>query len=151
MYAKRKKISICDIPITSMINFNGRSYFGTADGKIIYELKQKLVSHKGHDSLIRSFSHDGQYTLYSGSDDFSIKAWDTHGEIKLIQTFGILNNNKSYHRNICVIDSGQALVSTRGQFDNYQIRVWSLQDQFENIGCLEGHSSFIRAMVVIGK
>jgi len=90
--------------------------------------------------------------LYSGSDDFSIKAWDTHGdEIKLIQTFGILNKNKSYHRNICVIDSGQALVSTRGQFDNYLIRIWSLEDEYKNIGCLEGHTSFIRAMVVIDK
>jgi len=45
---KRKKISVSDIPITSMINFKGKSYFGTADGKIIYESKQKLISHRGH-------------------------------------------------------------------------------------------------------
>jgi hypothetical protein len=63
-----------------MICFKGKPYFGTADGKIIYYVKQKLLSYKAHDSLIRSFSHDDQYTFYSGSDDFSIKAWDTHND-----------------------------------------------------------------------
>lgn len=61
-----------------MINFKGRKYFGANDGCIYYDSMAEIVSLKAHESLIRSFSHDNQYTLYSGSDDFTIKAWDTH-------------------------------------------------------------------------
>ena len=61
-----------------MTNVKGRNYFGTADGLIIYDGFNKRLSYKAHDSLIRSFTFDGQFTLYSGSDDFHIKAWDIH-------------------------------------------------------------------------
>ena len=37
-----------------------------------------MLEHDAHKALIRSFCFDGQYTIYSGSDDFTIKAWDIH-------------------------------------------------------------------------
>lgn len=40
-------------------------------------------------------------------------------------------------------------MSTRGQFDNFCIRLWSTSDDFKNIGELQGHTSFIRGMAVI--
>lgn len=120
-----------------------------ADGRIIYSNFHTLIATKAHDSLIRSFSHDDQYTLYSGSDDFSIKAWSTrNGALQHVKTFGVMDSCKSYHRNIFVLESGKSLVSTRGQFDNFQIRVWSLEDEYASIECLDGHDSFIRTMVI---
>lgn len=35
---------------------------------------------KAHDSLIRFFEHDGQFKLFSSSDDQFIKIWDLRGE-----------------------------------------------------------------------
>lgn len=132
-----------------MINVKGRNYFGTADGLIIYDGFDKRLSHKGHDSMIRSFAYDGQYTIYSSSDDFSIKAWDIHdNKIKLAKTFRKMEDYSSYHRNICVMDHGEILVSTRGQFDEYKIRLWDIQNDFDNVGTLsDQHNNFIRGMV----
>lgn len=131
-----------------MINAKGRNFFGSADGRIIYECTKGLVHHQAHESLIRSFAFDDQYTLYSGSDDFYIKAWDLHEEnLRPIRTFGMLEQ-KSYHRNICLIKQGEVLVSTRGQFDNFCIRLWNVDDDYQNVGSLEGHESFIRSMAV---
>jgi WD40 repeat protein len=55
--------------------------------------------------------------------------------------------NRSYHRDILVVGGGDFLVSTRGQFDGFKLRVWSLKDDYESTGCLEGHSNFIRSMI----
>ena len=111
-----------------MTTLKGRNYYGCSDGHIIFPILATGThsAHKGHDSLIRSFSHDDQFTLFTGSDDFTIKSWDVRDSttIKLIRTFGVLGDNKSYHRNICVVEDGRALVSTRGQFDGFKIRVW---------------------------
>lgn len=92
-----------------------------------------LKSLKCHESLIRSFAHNSQYTLFSGSDDFTIKAWSTFGgQLTLLHTFGILEEHKSYHRNICVVGNGKRLVSTRGQYDSYRVRVWGNVDEHQN-------------------
>lgn len=124
---RRKRTKVLDLPISSLINLRGQNYFGSADGRIIYTHLSDLVFHQAHDSLIRSFSHDEQYTLYSGSDDFSIKAWNTqNGKIECIKVFGMVGDSKSYHRNISVIQDGKLMVSSRGQFDNFRLRVWSL-------------------------
>ena len=112
-----------------MINVKGKNYFGTAEGRIIYEGPETMLNHRAHDSLIRSFSFDGQYTIYSGSDDFTIKAWDIHeNHIREIKIFGTLENSKSYHRDIAVVNKGNLLVSTRGQFDEFRLRIWDLKD-----------------------
>ena len=111
-----------------------------------------MLKHQAHDSKIRSFCFDGQYTLYSGSDDFKIKAWDLHeDEIKHINTFGQIENIKSYHRDLVVLNKGDILVSTRGQFDEFKIRIWDVKNDYDNIGCLVGHKDFIRGMSSIGK
>ena len=79
--------------------------------------------------MVRSFAHNNQYILFSGSDDFTIKAWSTHQQgLELLSTFGVLDEHKSYHRNICVVSKGLRLASTRGQFDNYRIRIWDIQN-----------------------
>ena len=144
----RTKHVACDVPVSAMINLKGRNFYGSADGRILYECIEGLVQHKAHESLIRSFAFDGQYTLYSGSDDFYIGAWDLHEEkLRLVRKFGMLEQ-KSYHRDIGLLHSGGVLVSTRGQFDNFCIRLWSTED-FSNVGQLEGHTSFIRSMAVI--
>ena len=60
-----------------MIYAKGNQYYGSADGKIIYwEKNKQLINFKAHDSLIRSFTYDDNFTLYSGGDDEFIKAWD---------------------------------------------------------------------------
>jgi hypothetical protein len=78
------------VPIHSVIEIRGTLYFGTADGKIIFEDQGEWIIVKGHDSLIRSMAYDGQYTLFSGSDDFKIKAWDVRkkGCLKFVAEFG---------------------------------------------------------------
>lgn len=70
--------------------------------------------------------------------------------------FGVLGEgNKSYHRGICVLYNewgcGNVMVSTRGQFDGFRIRLWDLNHKYENIGVLDGHDSFIRAIAIIDK
>ncbi len=35
---------------------------------------------QAHDSLIRAFTYDNQFGLFSGSDDQKIKLWDLRGE-----------------------------------------------------------------------
>ena len=59
-----------------------------------------------------------------------------------------MEDYSSYHRNICVMDHGEILVSTRGQFDEYKIRLWDIQNDFDNVGTLsDQHNNFIRGMV----
>lgn len=43
-----------------MITMKGKNYYGCSDGHIIFPNIEtgKHSAHKGHDSLIRSFSHD---------------------------------------------------------------------------------------------
>ncbi len=48
-----------------------------------------LEEYQAHHSIIRSLEYDGKGVLYSGSDDFAIKAWDiTTGGIIFIAEFG---------------------------------------------------------------
>jgi len=93
---------------------------GTADGKIIFEDQNEWITTKAHDSLIRSFAYDGQYMLFSGSDDFKIKAWDLRkkSEFKFVAEFGsVVDAGKSYHRDIVVFNKGKTMASTRGIHD----------------------------------
>ena len=46
-----------------------------------------------------------------------------------------------------MIDKGKRIVSTRGQFDEYKIRVWDL-DTLQNCKTLVGHNGYIKGLVV---
>ena len=51
-----------------------------------------------------------------------------HGLVCL-KVFGVLGDGcKSYHRGICLLDQGgkEIMLSTRGKFDRFCIRVWEL-------------------------
>ncbi len=64
--------------------------------------------------------------MFSGSDDFKIKAWNLQKkhEIKFIAEFGTIPDLKSYHRDILVFNKGRTMATTRGQFDGFKIRLW---------------------------
>lgn len=110
---------ICNrVSITSAISIRGVLYQGTNDGRIIYSSPLNTHEVKAHDSLIRDFEHDGQFQLFSSSDDQSIKMWDLRGdELRLQREFGVLPNIRSSHRELALVDKGRSLASTRGQFD----------------------------------
>ena len=83
--------------------------------------------------------YDGQSRLFSGSDDQTIKLWHlTDSQPKLFRVFGSLPAVKSFHRQLVITDDGRSLASSRGQFDQYKIRIWDLES-FSNSKTLEGH------------
>lgn len=116
---KQSNQLICNrVCITSAISIRGVLYHGTNDGRILYHDSMQLHSVKAHDSLIRDFEHDGQFTLFSSSDDQVIKMWNIKGEeLQLEKSFGIIPGIKSSHRELALLSNGKSIASTRGQFD----------------------------------
>jgi WD40 repeat protein len=113
--------------LTASINARGTLFLGANDGQLFYEHDFTYKSIQAHDSLIRALEHDGQFHLFSGSDDYKIKMWDIRGdEPQLKRVFGSIEGIRSYHRQITLLDRGRFLASSRGQFDEYQIRLWDL-------------------------
>jgi WD40 repeat protein len=77
--------------ITAALNARGSLFLGAMDGQLFYEHDFQYKSIHGHDSLIRALEHDGQFRLFSGSDDSAIKMWDIRGEQPVVQRiFGSL-------------------------------------------------------------
>lgn len=75
--------------------------------------------------------------------------WDIHGEPQHLRTFGSIEGIKSYHRQLTLLEGGRFLASSRGQFDDYQIRIWDLSN-FSNPRTLSGHDGYIRSMIIDG-
>ena len=71
--------------ITAAINARGSLFLGAMDGRLFYEHDFQYKSIQAHDSLIRALEHDGQFRLFSGSDDYAIKMWDIRGEQPVVQ------------------------------------------------------------------
>jgi WD40 repeat protein len=65
--------------ITAALNARGSLFLGANDGQLFYEHDFQYKSIQAHDSLIRALEHDGQFRLFSGSDDSAIKMWDIRG------------------------------------------------------------------------
>jgi WD40 repeat protein len=121
------------------------------DGQLFFEHDFQYKSIQAHDSLIRALEHDGQFRLFSGSDDSAIKMWDIRGEQPQLQrVFGSLEGIRSYHRQLNLLEGGRVLASSRGQFDAYRIRLWDLAS-FANVRTLQGHEGYIRSMLVDGR
>jgi len=84
-------------------------------------------------------THDQQFGLLSGSDDQTIKLWNIRGEEpQMIKVFGTIPDIKSYQRHLAMIPNIKSLVSSRGQFDGHQIRIWELSN-YSNSKTFEGH------------
>ena len=141
---------ICNrVSITAAINIRGTIYLGTNDGRIIYEDDLQMKQVTAHDSLLRDFECDGQFKLFSSSDDQVIKLWNIRGrEPVLERSFGTISGIKSSHRELALIEKGKYLASTRGQFDEYKIRIWDLSG-FDNPRTLVGHRGYIKAIILI--
>jgi WD40 repeat protein len=45
-----------------------------------------------------------------------------------------------------IMEDGKIMASSRGQFDEYRIRLWDL-NTYEHIHVLEGHTNFIKCMI----
>lgn len=67
--------------------------------------------------------------------------------MKLEKAFGNIPGIRSSHRELALIDKGKRIVSTRGQFDEYKIRIWDL-DTLQNCKTLVGHNGYIKGLVV---
>ncbi len=79
--------------------------------------------------MIRTFVYNGQLTLFSGSDDHKIKQWRINGQsLDFINFFGNIEGINSFHRQLVLLSDGKYIASSRGQFDSFKIRVWSLDN-----------------------
>lgn len=134
--------------ITAALNARGSLFLGAVDGQLFFEQEFEYKSIQAHESLIRALEHDGQFRLFSGSDDSAIKMWDIRGDQPQLQrVFGSLPGVRSYHRQLTLLHGARTLASSRGQFDHYHIRLWDLAS-FQNTRTAQGHEGYIRSMLV---
>lgn len=134
--------------ITSATTIRGSLYVGDNNGDLFFENRNGFKSIRAHETLIRALTHDQQFGLFSGSDDQTIKLWNIRGEEpQLIKVFGTVPDVKSYQRHLALIPNSKCLVSSRGQFDDHQIRVWELSN-YSNYKTFEGHEGYIRGLIV---
>ncbi len=94
----------------------------------------------GHESSVCSLVVDGQ-TLFSGSWDNTIKAWD----IKTRKCIATFNGHEESVLSIAV--AGQTLFSGSG---DYTIKAWDIKTG-ECIATLEGHEDSVLSIAVVGQ